>query len=46
MNKTEKMYVEAIESSGAPLDGCVVFMDGTKIQMKRPGGNESLQRYA
>ena len=38
------MYADAIHSSGAPLDSCVGFIDGTKIKICRPGGASSLQR--
>lgn len=44
MNERAQMYAEAIHLTGAPLDRCVGFMDGTKIQMERPGGPAVLQR--
>lgn len=38
------LYADAIKNNGAPLDSCIGFIDGTKIQMNRPSGGNHIQR--
>lgn len=38
------MYAQAISNEGAPLDSCFGFMDCTKLEMSRPGGDGAMQR--
>eukprot|EP00171_Calliarthron_tuberculosum_P002898 IDg2898t1 len=37
-------YAACIHRSGAPLDNCIGFIDGTKILIARPGGDNCNQR--
>lgn len=37
-------YAECIHRTGAPLDNCIGFIDGTKILIARPGGPNCNQR--
>ena len=39
-----ELYASAIKDKGAPLDNCVGFIDCSKIQMSRPGGDGEAQR--
>lgn len=38
------MYMECVNSKGAPLDRCVGFIDYTKIRIERPGVINANQR--
>eukprot|EP00171_Calliarthron_tuberculosum_P019568 IDg19568t1 len=38
------LYAEAVRDNGGGLENCVGFIDGTKIQMCRPGGADANQR--
>lgn len=44
MTERSQIYADAIQRKGAPLDNCIGFIDCTKVQISRPGGNSSLQR--
>lgn len=39
-----ELYAEAVADRGGALDNCVGFIDGTKIDMCRPGGPDVNQR--
>jgi len=39
-----EQYAVAVKEKGAPLDNCLGFIDCSKIEMSRPGGNGTLQR--
>lgn len=42
INERDEIYGATIHCNGTPLDRYVSFMDGTKIQMHRPGGSNLL----
>eukprot|EP00171_Calliarthron_tuberculosum_P021988 IDg21988t1 len=44
IHERAELYASCIKAVGGKLDRCVGFMDGTKIQMVRPGGASTLQR--
>lgn len=39
-----RYYADSIHNAGAAMTNCVGFLDGTKIQMSRPGGPNANQR--
>ena len=44
MQERAQLYAEAIQDKGKPLGTCVGFIDCTKLQMSRLGGENALQR--
>lgn len=44
MVKRAAYYADAVHRRGGALGSCVGFMDGTKIQIARPGGRGTFQR--
>ena len=44
MNRRASYYALSIHAAGSPLTHCIGFIDGTIIEMERPGGPNSNQR--
>lgn len=44
MTERAQLYADPMHQEGAPLGNCVGFIDSTKLQTSRPGGNGCLQR--
>lgn len=44
LNQRAEIYATSIRNAGSPLPHCVGFIDGTRIEMERPGGPNENQR--
>lgn len=44
MQECASLYPRSIHDAGGELERCIGFMDGTKIQMARPGSASIVQR--